>query len=497
MVQRQIAGIVGCDYTESELRVGTQSDWVGKCGRVRPVLGEGEWAQREKVEGEGGGQGGCKDECQGEWEGIARDPERWTGGKQEEVPVPQFEHLTQTTANVVPPTLDSNEAAQATVHHQGSSLLPALQVPSSPPPLHRRPSQLQAYRAHKVDGCIVHPGDRLIRFLVPVPHIQLTVVLTRCSVSSPNSNTVIVIAHRSPANQTGCHFARKHASQHSRIPVVQEYSPFEKFTFRTPIKTNSIKSIDSSSFVHTRTHHIICPSLASEQRLSDRIEWSRVDAIALTNGFPSHSTNAKSYNTSLSAHRSDGRLVRSQRTQGGASTAEMQSGPSSNAQPAASSAGQSQRLPASSGAQLNSLHQNVLILTPRIEQTLSTVRDVKDVAPNITNMLDDVSRIGQDTGNADVRLGQIEEWIDDLTDEVAHADNSVMQLTAEVDTIREEQYSRLQAALAHRIYKNKRFAAMDRDLHDILCSRGIAPPIEDDERWNGDLSENTEEWNTA
>ena len=33
-------------------------------------------------------------------------------------------------------------------------------------------------------------------------------------------------------------------------------------------------------------------------------------------------------------------------------TAEMQSGPSSNAQPAASSAGQSQRLPANSGAQV-------------------------------------------------------------------------------------------------------------------------------------------------
>ena len=50
--------------------------------------------------------------------------------------------------------------------------------------------------------------------------------------------------------------------------------------------------------------------------------------------------------------------------------------------------------------QLNSLHQNILMLTPRIEQTLSTVRDVKDVAPNVTNTLDDVSRIGQDTGNA-------------------------------------------------------------------------------------------------
>ena len=36
--------------------------------------------------------------------------------------------------------------------------------------------------------------------------------------------------------------------------------------------------------------------------------------------------------------------------------------------------------------QLNSLHQNVLTLTPMIEQTLSTVRDVKDVAPNVTNM---------------------------------------------------------------------------------------------------------------
>ncbi|KAM5537355.1 hypothetical protein V8D89_008977 [Ganoderma adspersum] len=414
MAQRRIAGIAGCDYTESELCVGTQSDWVRKCGRYDNRCGrcgrcgrcklksqtrtgrggvgtgthQGRW---EKVEGEGGGQGGCKDECQGEWEGIARDPERWMGGKQEE----------------------------------------------------GRPSQLQAYRAHKADWCVVHPGDRLIRFLVPVPHIQLTAVLTRCSVSSPNSNTVIVVAHRSPANQTGCRFARKHASQHSRILVVQEYSPFEKFTFRTPIKTNSIKSIDSSSFVRTCTHHIIC-------------------AVART--------------TSLSAHRSDGRLVRSQRTQGGASTAEMQSGPSSNAQPAASSAGQSQRLPASSGAQqLNSLHQNVLTLTPRIEQALSTVRDVKDVAPNITNTLDDVSRIGQDTGNANVRLGQIEEWIDDLTDKVAHADNSVVQLTAE----------------------NKRFAAMDRDLHDILRSRSIALPIEDDERWNGDLSENTEEWNTA
>ena len=85
--------------------------------------------------------------------------------------------------------------------------------------------------------------------------------------------------------------------------------------------------------------------------------------------------------------------------------------------------------------QLNSLHQNILTLTPRIEQTLSTVRDVKDVAPNVTNTLDDVSRIGQDTGNANVRLRQIEEWIDDLTHEVAHADNSVVQLTAKVDTI--------------------------------------------------------------
>ena len=56
--------------------------------------------------------------------------------------------------------------------------------------------------------------------------------------------------------------------------------------------------------------------------------------------------------TSLSAHRSDGRLVQSQRVQGGAATAEMQSGPSPNAQPSASSAGQSQRLPANSGAQV-------------------------------------------------------------------------------------------------------------------------------------------------
>ena len=133
--------------------------------------------------------------------------------------------------------------------------------------------------------------------------------------------------------------------------------------------------------------------------------------------------------------------------------------------------------------QLNSLHQNILTLTPKIEKTLSTVRDVKDVAPNVTNTLDDVSRIGQDTGNANVRLGQIEEWIDDLTDEVAHADNSVIQVTAEVDTIREEQYSRLRTALAHRVHKNKRFAAMDRNLHDILRSCGIAPPIEDAECW--------------
>ena len=36
------------------------------------------------MEGEEGGQGGCKDESLGEWEGIARDPERWMGGKQEE-----------------------------------------------------------------------------------------------------------------------------------------------------------------------------------------------------------------------------------------------------------------------------------------------------------------------------------------------------------------------------------------------------------------------------
>ena len=118
-----------------------------------------------------------------------------------------------------------------------------------------------------------------------------------------------------------------------------------------------------------------------------------------------------------------------------------------------------------------------------IKQTLSTVRDVKDVAPNVTNTLDDVSRIGQDTGNANIWLGQIEEWIDDLTDEVAHADNSVVQVTAKVDTIWEEQHSRLQAALAHHIYKNKCFATMDRDLHDILCSCGIAPPIKDDEHW--------------
>ena len=113
--------------------------------------------------------------------------------------------------------------------------------------------------------------------------------------------------------------------------------------------------------------------------------------------------------------------------------------------------------------QLKSLHQNVLTLTPRIEQTLSTVR--------------------QDTENANVRLGKIEEWIDDLTNEVTHADNSVVQLTAEVDTIREEQHSRLQAALAHHIHKNKHFAAIDCDLHDILRSCGIAPPIEDSEHW--------------
>ena len=118
-----------------------------------------------------------------------------------------------------------------------------------------------------------------------------------------------------------------------------------------------------------------------------------------------------------------------------------------------------------------------------IEQTLSTVWDVKDVAPNVTNTLDNVSRIGQDTGNANVRLGQIEEWIDDLTDEVAHADNSVVQVTAEVDTIQEEQHSRLRAALAHRIHKNKHFAAIDRKLHDILHSHGIAPPIKDNGRW--------------
>ena len=108
---------------------------------------------------------------------------------------------------------------------------------------------------------------------------------------------------------------------------------------------------------------------------------------------------------------------------------------------------------------------------------------MKDVAPNVTNTLDDVSRIGQDTGNANVRLGQIEEWIDDLTDEVTHANNSFVQVTAEVDTIWEEQYSRLRTALAHRVHKNKRFAAMDRNLHDILRSCGIAPPIEDAERW--------------
>ena len=76
--------------------------------------------------------------------------------------------------------------------------------------------------------------------------------------------------------------------------------------------------------------------------------------------------------------------------------------------------------------QLKSLHQNVLTVTPRIEQTLSTVRDVKDVAPNVTNTLDDMSKIGQDTGNANVQLGKIEEWIDDLTNEVTHADNSVI-----------------------------------------------------------------------
>ena len=111
------------------------------------------------------------------------------------------------------------------------------------------------------------------------------------------------------------------------------------------------------------------------------------------------------------------------------------------------------------------------------------VRDVKDVAPNVTNTLDDVSRIGQDTGNANVWLGQIEEWIDDLTNEVAHADNSIIQLTAKVDTIWEEQHSRLRAALAHRIYKNKCFATMDRDLHDILHSHSIAPSIKDSECW--------------
>ena len=72
----------------------------------------------------------------------------------------------------------------------------------------------------------------------------------------------------------------------------------------------------------------------------------------------SHTTRAsansvtRSTQRSLSAHKNDGRLVRSQRVQGGAATAEMQSGPSSNAQPAASSAGQSQRLPANSGAQV-------------------------------------------------------------------------------------------------------------------------------------------------
>ena len=36
------------------------------------------------MEGEEGGRGGCKDESLEEWEGIARDPERWMGGKQEE-----------------------------------------------------------------------------------------------------------------------------------------------------------------------------------------------------------------------------------------------------------------------------------------------------------------------------------------------------------------------------------------------------------------------------
>ena len=111
------------------------------------------------------------------------------------------------------------------------------------------------------------------------------------------------------------------------------------------------------------------------------------------------------------------------------------------------------------------------------------VRDVKDVASNVINTLDDVFRIRQDTGNANVQLGQIEEWIDDLTNEVTHADNFVVQLTAKVDTIQEEQCFRLQAALAHCIHKNKRFATIDRDLHDILHSHGIAPPIEDNECW--------------
>ena len=66
------------------------------------------------------------------------------------------------------------------------------------------------------------------------------------------------------------------------------------------------------------------------------------------------SANSVTHSTqrSLSAHKNDGRLVQSQRVQGGAATAEMQSGPSSNAQPAASSAGQSQRLSANSGAQV-------------------------------------------------------------------------------------------------------------------------------------------------
>ena len=111
------------------------------------------------------------------------------------------------------------------------------------------------------------------------------------------------------------------------------------------------------------------------------------------------------------------------------------------------------------------------------------VRDVKDVASNVINTLDDVFRIRQDTGNANVQLGQIEEWIDDLTDEVTHADNSVIQLTAEVDTIWEDQHSRLWGALTHCIDKNKRFAAMDHDLHDILHFCSIAPPIEDNGCW--------------